>query len=456
MKTLIRRISANCLLFAILNLSCYAREIKPLKIGDKVPDIPFQLIDSKTELISYGRLNDFKGKLVILDFWASWCNSCIRSFPKMDKFQIQYSEKVKMIMVNSKMFGGLNPLDFLKKRKKEGLWDFSLMLAANDSIAFQLFPSYSIPHYAWISSAGRVIGITDEVTQEKIEEVLSGKDIDWPVKKDFFPNKIEIPQIEINDDLLSFSFLKKGKLEDDVDENRPMREYLYSIKGDEKEYRGLVLKNLPLVELYKYAFRGMYQSRSRVILDVKNPSLLDYGYKFLAGLQYPEYITSDENMYTYQIVVPAGEEETKTFSYMLNDLNTKSGYVGKIEKRRISCLGIEPINKGEVQGITNNPRSKTKIQGNSTDKNVFHFKDAQSFAFALNEYWVLDKWVQVDDLSSINQLLKSKYGDCDFSLGINKNGQSQMEIENQLKRYGLHFVQREIEMEMLVITDQKL
>ena len=64
-------------LFCISMASVYAQtnEIKPLTIGDKVPDVEFE------NVINYSdkkvRLSDFKGKLMILDFWATWCTSCI-------------------------------------------------------------------------------------------------------------------------------------------------------------------------------------------------------------------------------------------------------------------------------------------------------------------------------------------------------------------------------------------
>jgi len=74
-----------------LGFICLAGEVKPLKIGDKVPDIEFKLVDSKTGGISKGKLSDYKGKLVIIDFWASWCYSCLHKFPKMDELQKKYS-----------------------------------------------------------------------------------------------------------------------------------------------------------------------------------------------------------------------------------------------------------------------------------------------------------------------------------------------------------------------------
>jgi len=38
------------------------------------------------------QLSKYKGKVVYLDFWASWCDPCKRSFPWMNKLQEQYCE----------------------------------------------------------------------------------------------------------------------------------------------------------------------------------------------------------------------------------------------------------------------------------------------------------------------------------------------------------------------------
>ena len=42
------------------------------------PDFTFQDLDGKTH-----KLSDFRGKTVILNFWASWCTPCVIEFPQM-------------------------------------------------------------------------------------------------------------------------------------------------------------------------------------------------------------------------------------------------------------------------------------------------------------------------------------------------------------------------------------
>ena len=47
------------------------------------------------------RLADYKGKVVLIDFWASWCPPCKTSFPALDAIYREYQEKgLEVLAVN--------------------------------------------------------------------------------------------------------------------------------------------------------------------------------------------------------------------------------------------------------------------------------------------------------------------------------------------------------------------
>jgi thiol-disulfide isomerase/thioredoxin len=45
-------------------------------------------------------LDDYKGKPVILHFWATWCAPCVEELPEVDKTQAAYSDKLTIITLS--------------------------------------------------------------------------------------------------------------------------------------------------------------------------------------------------------------------------------------------------------------------------------------------------------------------------------------------------------------------
>ncbi|MBW4891549.1 AhpC/TSA family protein [Mucilaginibacter sp. HMF5004] len=63
-------------------------EIKPISVGHVAPD--FTLIDSDNKLV---KLSDYKGKYIMLDFWASWCAPCRKENPNVVKLYAKFKDK---------------------------------------------------------------------------------------------------------------------------------------------------------------------------------------------------------------------------------------------------------------------------------------------------------------------------------------------------------------------------
>ena len=66
-----------------------------LKIGSKAPDFTLKTLDGNQV-----QLSDYKGKKVMLNFWATWCPPCKKEMPDMEKYSKQADEDVVILAVN--------------------------------------------------------------------------------------------------------------------------------------------------------------------------------------------------------------------------------------------------------------------------------------------------------------------------------------------------------------------
>jgi thiol-disulfide isomerase/thioredoxin len=161
-----------CFLIIVL-LSFYigaSAQEKGLKIGQVPPELSYFSI-SENNIITYKK-KDFKDKVYLVDFWATWCGPCIESIPHLNKLEEEYKNRnVKFISIT------YEPKDLAVKFLKDHPIKSNVGLD-DDFKMFRSFNAWAIPNIVMINSKGIIAGrIHPNKLTEKVIDILLNGDI---------------------------------------------------------------------------------------------------------------------------------------------------------------------------------------------------------------------------------------------------------------------------------------
>ena len=66
---------------------------KVVGVGDTAPGFTITTDNGRTISAS-----DFGGKLLVLNFWATWCPPCVEEMPSLDRFQKTFADKGVVVL----------------------------------------------------------------------------------------------------------------------------------------------------------------------------------------------------------------------------------------------------------------------------------------------------------------------------------------------------------------------
>jgi len=138
-----------------------------LGVGDTVP--PFLGKDTNGEEVN---VPDFAGKIVVISFWASWCEPCLKELPILENIQNHLGKgKVEVVAVNYKE----DSRQFHKIKKKLADLNLTLTHDRRGSIS-KKYGVEAIPHLFVLDKMGKLAyqhrGYSEE-TVEKVVEILN-------------------------------------------------------------------------------------------------------------------------------------------------------------------------------------------------------------------------------------------------------------------------------------------
>ncbi|RBW70341.1 thiol-disulfide oxidoreductase ResA [Bacillus taeanensis] len=132
----------------------------PVKIGDQAPSFVLTDMNGKTV-----ELEDYRGKGVFLNFWATYCEPCKAEMPAMDKnYQKYKDEGVEILAVN------VNEPELTARRFVERYSLSFPILLDKSSEVFKAYGVGPIPTTFLIDKDGKVV---DRYTESRSEEAIA-------------------------------------------------------------------------------------------------------------------------------------------------------------------------------------------------------------------------------------------------------------------------------------------
>lgn len=148
---------------ALVAVSAAQKPFGPHLKGKKMP--AFKMTDTSGKVHTNASL---KGKVILLDFWATWCGPCKAASPTMQKLHEKYA-KQGLVVVGANVFeNGTDIKTAAASYKKEHKYSY-MFTKANETLATKLGIN-GIPAFLFVDKTGKIVEV-----QTGFSESLAGK-----------------------------------------------------------------------------------------------------------------------------------------------------------------------------------------------------------------------------------------------------------------------------------------
>ncbi|WP_316814261.1 TlpA disulfide reductase family protein [Pedobacter heparinus] len=410
------------------------------EVGKPMPDFTLN------KVTSYGSnnvsLKDFKGKWLILDFWATTCATCIASFPKMNAIQEKFKDQLQIILIgdNASKYGKNIQNMYEKVKKAREL----KLVSAYDSLLKRNYGIVGVPHQIIIDDKGMVIARTPSVTEGQLEKLFKGETVIFSGGKS---NSIDAfddnGNLNNNEYLLYSSSFSKSIL------TEKMRVPDINDHSEKIKETGLFcIAKWHLAGLYNLAYTGkasgpMIFSETQYgktaawpVVEVSDKSLFNHNFS-----EADQTGVSMKGVYNYSVRIPkenATVENVKKAMQM--DLKKYFGYDVSKEKRLIRCMKLVVMPKITL---------KIKTKGGDANKTVLNQTGMSMISQKIDYFIPL--------LVGLNQNGPIIYNETGIDYNVDLKVDAMMDdlsaVKKELQKSGLDLVEFEKELEVLVIKD---
>jgi len=423
------------LFFCIPNMAQQQHdELFELTIGDSLPKLILSnVIHQADPTIEVGGAN---GKLLIIEFWATWCTPCVANMPKLDSLQKEFKKDVTILPVTYQTSEEVK----LLFSKSEKLKRVSIPIVTSDNILRAIFPHKSLPHYVWVNQNGKIIAITGEgeLNRLNIAKAIAEETNSFKVKKDIMKDfkrdrPLLMQDLGTEDHQIYFQSLLTS-----YQNGLPVR--FDAVRNSNNVITKISMLNYSVKNLFAKAWtderKGQYWERTQVLIEEADSNKVNFSGQDLD--KYKDWVQS--NSYCYEIIVPE-KESKQIFQYMREDMEKYfPQYKAVVEKRSVRCLVLERTSSID----------KLKSKGGKIE---------QRFDIYGGKMQNCKMGLLMRQLNHFLQLMKIPVVDAtnykeSIDIELDANLSNLESLRNALQLYDLTIVEKDYEIDMLVIKDR--
>ncbi|TDO24941.1 redoxin family protein [Pedobacter duraquae] len=375
-----------------------------IKIGESIGNVP--IVSLLNAPIKKTDLSSQRGKVVLLEFWATWCGPCVDAMPHLQALQKQFGNKLQIITVSTEKEKRIK--QFLQNRPSN-LW-----FAIDSADAFRKdFPYHTIPHSILIDQQGVIAAITEPVniTESVIADVVAGKKINLPFKEDNM-NMDPWNTYFKADPSVESRFLIQPKIQG---ASTGVKHYT---KATDFNGRRISFLNMTVEGMYRIAYGDLPYGRTIDLIPREDKK-------------------DNEKMYCVDFIVPKGRE-AELLATLRAELKSRFDLNASVEKRLKVAYILKVADPKLVAKIE---LSKLKEQQLNASGAAFN---GEGVTFATIANYLED--FGVTNIPVIDETKDSKRYDISFNFMPEKKG----DYLEELHKLGLDLVKSEREIDVLI------